>query len=235
MFVTSCDKVEKKESSNLSLPNTPKSFSSAKKVLYNKIYVGHKQTFYCGCKFTETRKVELGSCDVSPRKNIKRANRVEAEHVIPASHFGQHRQCWKEKICTNSKGDKYKGRRCCEKTDKVFRTAHNDLHNLFPSVGEINGDRSNFKWGMISGERRKYGSCDVEIDSSIRRAEPPENVRGNIARVYFYMSDTYNINLSKQQKQLFKAWDKQDPVDNWEIERNSRIEKIQGNRNTYIN
>ena len=30
-----------------------------------------------------------------------------------------------------------------------------------------------------------------------------------------------------------EAWDKQDPIDEWEIEKNRRIEKIQG-KNTYI-
>lgn len=217
-----------------SLPNTPKTFSHAKKLLYTKVYEGHPYTFYCNCKFTSTRKVYLGTCGVKPRSNAKRAKRIEAEHVFPAYHFGQHRACWREKLCTNSKGEKFKGRSCCEEIDPVFKVAHNDLHNLYPSVGEINGDRSNYRWGMISGEKRDYGSCDIEVDSTIRRAEPPENVRGDIARTYFYMEQTYKINLSDSQRQLFTAWDKQDPVDDWERERNRRIEKIQGNLNPFI-
>ena len=32
---------------------------------------------------------------------------------------------------------------------------------------------------------------------------------------------------------LFK-WNREDPVDQWEIERNNRIEKYQGNRNPFI-
>ena len=43
----------------------------------------------------------------------------------------------------------------------------------------------------------------------------------------------YNINLSDQERKLMEAWDKQDPIDEWEIEKNRRIEKIQG-KNTYI-
>ncbi|MBK8327588.1 MAG: endonuclease [Moraxellaceae bacterium] len=41
------------------------------------------------------------------------------------------------------------GRQCCESQDPVFETAHNDLHNLFPAIGEVNGDRSNYNWGMV--------------------------------------------------------------------------------------
>ncbi|MFA7084898.1 MAG: endonuclease [Arcobacteraceae bacterium] len=64
-----------------------------------------------------------------------------------------------------------------------------------------------------------------------RRAEPKEDIRGNIARTYFYFEATYGMKISKQEKQLFEAWDKLDPVDAWEIERNKRIKKIQGAEN----
>lgn len=216
------------------VPNVAKTFSTAKKRLYNEVYKGHQQTFYCGCKFTSTRKVYLGTCGVEERKNTRRSKQLEAEHVFPAYHMGQGRACWNEKICTNSKGEKFKGRKCCEQSDKVFHAAHNDLHNLYPAAGEINGDRSNYKFGMISGEKREYGQCDFEVDKEAKRAEPPNNVKGNIARTYFYISDTYNIPLSDQQRQLFQAWNKSDPVDTWERERNQRIKKIQGNANPYI-
>ena len=129
-------------------------------------------------------------------------------------------------------GKPYKGRLCCLCIDPVFRAAHNDLHNLQPSIGEINGDRGNRRFGIVAGERRKYGSCDVEVDFKSDRIEPPVNVRGDIARTYFYMRDTYNIRLSKQQTRLFEAWSKQDPVDPWE--RNRRIKIIQGTGNRYV-
>ena len=87
---------------------------------------------------------------------------------------------------------------------------------------------------MIPGEQRNYGKCNIEVDSSIRRAEPPENVMGNIARTMFYMSHTYGLNLSSQDIQLFNAWHKQDPVDEWERERNKLIAELQGNRNPFI-
>lgn len=236
VLVVGCGSIKKavEYGSQATLPNTPKSFSQAKNKLYETIYQGQAQTFYCGCKFTQTRRVYLGTCDVKPRVNTTRAKQLEAEHIFPAYHFGQFRACWREKLCTNRKGERYGGRKCCNDIDPVFRTAHNDLHNLVPSVGEINGDRSNYRWGMIAEEKRDYGSCDIEIDKANRRAEPPESVRGNIARTYFYMSDTYDIRLSKQQRQLFTAWDKLDPPDSWEKERNQRIKKVQGNLNPYI-
>jgi len=216
------------------LPKTPRSFKKAKQILYGKIYKGHRQTFYCGCNYSKKRKVNLKSCGVTPRKNKDRALRVEAEHVMPASQFGNYRKCWREKICTNRKGKKHKGRSCCIRSDKVFKAAHNDLHNLFPSVGEINGDRLNYAWGMIAGEKRSYGACNIEVSSKYRRAEPPESVQGDIARVMLYMEKTYGFTLSKPKKKLYWAWSKADAPDAWEIERNNRIKKVQGNGNVFI-
>ncbi|MCV6637822.1 endonuclease [Candidatus Albibeggiatoa sp. nov. NOAA] len=222
-----------------SLPNSPSSFSSAKSTLYKKVYKGnYDKTIYCNCTFDPDKKtVDLESCGVTPRKNAKRASRIEAEHVFPAYQFGNFRKCWREPktVCPAEEGKKQmSGRQCCEEVDPVFLRAHNDLHNLFPAVGEVNGDRSNYNWGMIDGEKRSYGECNIEVDSSIRRAEPPEYVWGNIARTMFYMSHTYGVKLSDQDVKLYTAWNKQDPVDAWEKERNGIIAKLQGNRNPFI-
>ena len=43
-----------------------------------------------------------------------------------------------------------------------------DLHNLFPSIGEVNGDRSNYIFGEIPGESRVYGQCDIEIKKKLQ-------------------------------------------------------------------
>ena len=185
---------------------SPSSFSKAKKIMYNKIYSDHQQTFYCSCDYSN-RKVNLNSCNYQVRKNHNRASRTEAEHI---------------------KGTN--GRKYCLKNNKQFKQAHNDLMNLVPSIGEVNGDRSNYRFGMIEGEVRNYGSCDVEIDRSgergSRRVEPAVNVRGDIARIYAYMSNKYGLNLSKQTKQLMNAWNKLDPVDDWEKVRAMRIKEV---------
>lgn len=216
------------------LPKTAGSFSTAKRLLYEQVYAGHQKTFYCGCTFTKTNRVYLGSCNANYRKNEARAKRLEAEHIFPASHFGKHRACWYTKACTDSQGKAYGGRRCCQKIDPHFEAAHNDLHNLQPVIGELNADRSNFSYAQLNKEQRQYGECDFDVDFSTKRVEPPLAIRGDIARTYFYMRDIYNIRLSKQQEQLFTAWNHSDPVDQWERERNRRIKSIQGIGNHYI-
>ena len=109
-----------------------------------------------------------------------------------------------------------------------------DLHNLVPAVGEINGDRSNYRFGTISGKRRRYGACDFEVDFKGRVAEPRPEIRGDIARIYFYMAATYGIRLSRRQRRLFEAWGRQDPVDAGELERERRIGEIGGAGNLFV-
>ncbi len=59
------------------------SFSQAKRIAA-KIYKNHKQTFYCNCQYNAKKQVNHRSCSYEIRKNKKRANRIEWEHVMPA-------------------------------------------------------------------------------------------------------------------------------------------------------
>ena len=70
-----------------------------------------------------------------------------------------------------------------------------------------------------------YGECKFEVDFDAKRAYVKDDIKGDIARAYLYMSKTYNIYLSDQERKLMEAWDRQDPISEWEIEKNKRIEK----------
>lgn len=48
------------------------------------------------------------------------------------------------------------------------------------------------------------------------------------------MSDKYNVTLSKQERKMMEVWNKLDPVDEWEIIKNKRVFKLQGNKNSFI-
>ncbi|MFZ4835588.1 deoxyribonuclease I [Rouxiella sp. Mn2063] len=183
------------------------------------------QEFYCGCQVNWQGKKgtpDLQSCGYQTRKGQQRANRIEWEHVMPAWQFGHLRQCWQNG-----------GRKNCAK-DPGYRQIEDDLHNLQPAIGEVNGDRNNFMYGQWNGPADQYGRCDMKIDFKNKVAEPPARARGAIARTYFYMRDRYQLPLSRQQTQLFTAWDRQYPVTDWECERDNRIAQVQGNHNEYV-
>ncbi len=213
--------------------NQSVSFSKAKKQLIN-MYQANPEatTFYCGCDIKWKGKKgspDADSCGYKPRNAVtrsgnvnQRAKRIEWEHIMPTYWFGHQLQCWQDG-----------GRKACKK-NKRFKQMEGDMHNLQPAIGELNADRSNYRFSMLEGETRKYGQCDFEVDFKAKKMEPPPGVRGNIARTYFYMSDRYKLRLSKQQKRLFNAWDKTDPVDANELMRNRRIKAVQGNGNKFI-
>ena len=221
------------------------SFSKSKKEL-RKIYQGHQTTIYCDCKYNYKDKknmIDRESCGYIPRnertkkgKVNQRAKRIEWEHLIPAENFGRQFSCWRDgdAKCTDSKGKAFKGRKCCEEVDKQYEIMQADMHNLFPAVGELNADRSNFRFDFELPSKGQYGECRFNVDFKDRRVKVREEIRGVIARDYLYFNKQYKMKLSKQELQKYNAWDKEYPADTWEIQRNNRIEKIQGNSNPFI-
>lgn len=207
----------------------PQGFEAAKVVLREQIY--HDQSrvgdFYCGCQWVwvgrSGGRLFAESCGFKMRAQANRAERLEWEHVVPAHNFGMARRCWQEGGSSN-----------CQKTDPVFNLMEADLHNLVPAVGEINADRSNFRFGMLPGVDFKHGSCDFRVDFKARVAEPRDQVKGQVARIYLYMHQRYNLPMSDGQKRLFNAWNKQFPVTEWELERDRRIKAIVGHSNPFV-
>lgn len=203
----------------------PKTFRQAKKQL-KQLYKGeHQSSFYCGCDFSYRGKKlipDLNSCGYQVRKQQKRARRIEWEHVVPAWAFGHQRQCWQNG-----------GRKACKK-DPMFKRMEGDMHNLVPAIGEVNGDRSNYRFSDWNGVAHQYGQCEMLTDFKGKRVQPTEESRGAIARSYLYMAEQYSLKLSKKEQRLYQAWHKQHPVSRWECRRNKIIEEIQGNSNTFI-
>lgn len=58
-----------------------------------------------------------------------------------------------------------------------------------------------------------------------------ESIQGDVARVWLYMSETYNIRLSRGEHTMFEAWHAADLVNAFELLRDQRIEAIQGDKN----
>ena len=210
------------------------SFSKAKKLLEQKVYFDNRETLYCAAKFDAKKNITL-PLGFTTDKHVKRSKRVEWEHVVPAENFGRTFVEWREGSpqCVSSKGKAFKGRNCASKINKEYRLMQADLYNLFPAIGSVNAMRSNYNFAMLPNERSDFGSCMMKIDD--RKVEPPVDSRGRIARTYLYMEDAYDrFHMSKQQRQLMTAWDKQYPVSAMECKMGERIEKIQGNTNAIL-
>lgn len=179
--------------------------------LYSSLESDMRTDFYCNAPFKLVKNhfEIVPSSLYSPRKPHtksgeinKRAKRIEWEHIMPAHNFGKHLPCWK-------KG----GRKEC-KNDPLFRKMEGDVQNLVPAIGEINGDRSNFRYAESNSyiDFGQYGNCKVATDFKNKRFYPADYSKGWIARSYLYMSETYNIRLSDQELKMMNAWNKMFPM-----------------------
>lgn len=189
------------------------SFAESKRIL-TKFYAENPQfmqDFYCNAPFKIVKnKLEiLPSEAYSPRNKKtkkgqinKRARFIEYEHIVPAHNFGKHLPCWKQG-----------GRKACQK-DKIFQKMEADLQNIVPAIGEINEDRKNYRYAESPKTMRftQYGNCKVFTDFKRKRFYPADYSKGWIARSYLYMSETYHIRLSNQEKKLMESWSKKYPA-----------------------
>jgi len=195
------------------------------------VYFDHQETIYCGAQFDSKKAITLPEGYAS-NKYIKRSTIVEAEHVVAAKDFGKSFVEWIEgsSVCIDYKGEEYSGRRCANKANREYRLMQADLYNLYPAIGSVNALRSNYNFTLLPGEESDFGSCQMKIAN--RKAEPPIEAPGRIARTYLHMEQTYDrYTMSQDQRKLMLAWNKMHPISEWECERASRIEAIQGNKN----
>ncbi len=212
-------------------------FREAKKFLKTLYLVHFPYTFYCNCKISvEPTKQKLipdtKQCGYQP-KSKSTEWMVNWEHVVPASKFGKNLTCWKEKICKRN-NKSYRGRKCCSEIDDCFIIMEGDVHNLVPSIYELNHDRRDYPYSIIEGEKREYGNCDFEIDSKNKIVEPKEDIRGDIARIYLYMSWFYKIELTEEEKKWIQTWNIEDPPTEQEKILNKLKAKFNGNENPFV-
>lgn len=127
-----------------------------------------------------------------------------------------------------------------------------DLHNLRPTDASVNSARSNLDFdngGSLVVDT--YGLTSSFCYSDGDSFEPRNEVKGDVARIIFYMAVRYEGAISgevdleivdyveSQGATLGKlstllAWNSQDPVDDFERNRNEVIYNYQGNRNPFI-
>lgn len=240
------DSAKSASSIDFSAARPPKTFDGAKPVAIRLWWDIGATSFYCGCAYrpatSAEKKMRSGNlwvggdgCTYKPRnaKTLKgklnaRASRIEWEHVVPADWIATGFGCQKNtrKECRAIKG---------------YEEAEGDLFNLVPAIGEINGDRNARLYGEISGDDLKYGSCDFEVittgpgEPHVRgAAEPKPSIRGDVARIWFYMRDRYGVKISSSYEKLLNAWSVADPVDDAEIARHAHIAAKMGWTNPFV-
>lgn len=134
-----------------------------------------------------------------------------------------------------------------------------DIVHVVPTDGYVNNRRGNFPFGEVgtityqsNNGYSKLGTCKTSGYSDTV-FEPNDEVKGDIARIYFYMATCYEntittwsgggvITGTKYQPyaqwtfDMLMRWSKLDPVDDVERGRNAAIAQsdVQGNRNPFV-
>lgn len=130
-----------------------------------------------------------------------------------------------------------------------------DLHHVLPTDGFVNNKRSNFPYGMVTGavswtaqNGAKLGKSNTYPNYTLNVFEPIDSFKGDLARIYFYMSTRYEGEdanwgnwemangavLRDSAVALLMRWHKNDPVSAKEIKRNNAIFVLQNNRNPFV-
>jgi endonuclease I len=121
-----------------------------------------------------------------------------------------------------------------------------DLHHIRPTDVTANRVRGRLDFDNGGHVVRAAPLCKKDGDSW----EPPDAVKGDIARMLFYMDARYEGGKRKIDLELLdftgtsgpefgklstlKQWHQDDPVSDFEITRNDKIQELQGNRNPFI-
>ena len=130
--------------------------------------------------------------------------------------------------------------------------AYTDVHNLKPCDRSVNSSRGTKDFDFGGNQHSEASDCLTDSDSW----EPPDYVKGDIARILFYMvvrydpgvdheNNTFDLELvdyttpNNTEPILGKLsslldWHLSDPVDDFEINRNEIIFGFQQNRNPFI-
>ena len=101
-----------------------------------------------------------------------------------------------------------------------------DLHHLRSADADINSLRSNYPYVDGSGAYKLIGDNEWF---------PGDQWKGDVARMVLYLNVRYGEEFVKVGGlDLLLKWNKEDPVSDFEIQRNNVIYAAQGNRNIFI-
>jgi len=136
--------------------------------------------------------------------------------------------------------------------------AGTDIHNLKPEDVSVNSTRNNKDFdegGTLATDNSPPSGYDGTLDcyTTSTTWEPPDGVKGDVARIIFYMVTRYEGENSEVDLEMVDyadsapnlepyhgvqstlySWHIADPVDSFEQNRNEVIYGYQGNRNPFI-
>lgn len=204
----------------------PSSYEDARSLL-SRLFKGPARTWYCACRYDARRQVDPKACGLPADLGARdRRTRVEWEHVVPAATFGKGLPGW-DGAAPECERRQLRGRNCLRLVSPAFNRMEADLYNLRPVVGSVNELRGSRAMSEIRGEKG-VGRCDFEVDRG--QVEPPNGVKGDVARIYLHMEKRYPGRgiVDRRDRDEYLRWDREDPAGPEECALIRRIEQLMG-------
>jgi endonuclease I len=108
-----------------------------------------------------------------------------------------------------------------------------DVHNLKPADPQQNSTRSNYPFVQGTGDAKLI----TNTSGGVIGFWPGTDDKGDIARILLYMHVRWGLNITASsvgELSLLLRWHLEDPVDDFERNRNDVIYTYQENRNPFI-
>ena len=212
--------------------HAPDNRSQAKKLI-KMIHLDYKTTWLNGCDYIydpqscmDKTLVDTLTCSVQEQNQT-----MKWIQVVPDTFYGRTMACMNEEVCVSEfTGKPYKGKLCCRQRNAKYKKMEAELFNLIPVVSAIAEKQEGKIFGEVKKSKQLIGK--VKIDNNY--IEPPDGLKGDIARVYLYMDHRYHLQLSLEQKEMFHRWHKLDAVDKKECAIAKIIMKVQDSTNRLI-
>ena len=180
-------------------------------------------------------------------KKVSSLTNYSREHVWPCANSNG---LWDR---TDSDGDGEKD------TDigEDYQGAGSDMYHIMPCTYDINSARGNKKFGEAGNKsvtkKTDGGTYPLKIVDG-NRVEVADAFKGDVARIVCYLFVHYTGSFGKTNQytgtlvlrdivdpaegltieETLAKWNKLDPVDAMEQRRNDEVQKVQGNRNPFI-
>lgn len=184
----------------------PLNYHNAREVLFGKIFLKKDENGFF-IKDIYCEKVFRNS--VGPNM-IPDPNRLNTEHSWPKKFFSK---------------------------SYPYKTQESDLFHLYPTDTIANSFRGHLEFEEVESTE-KIPNCELSkrgMDLQNHFGfEPPNKVKGDLARSLFYFSVRYNMPIPDEEEEILRKWNLDDPVDSEEKLKNDLIMEAQGNRNPFI-
>lgn len=204
---------------------SPYQYRKAIKRAAAQVHSGYPVTAFCQFPYGSDLQIQMPGASFLTAAQRK----VHWMPVVPLSRIGKdlacyHSRCqWQKRII--------KGPICCTLRNQRYKKMEGDLHNIVPVVPLLSKWRDEKNFGKVN-KQAMLGECGVRRDNDV--IEPPEYLKGTVARAYLYMHDVYDIALTQSERILFKQWHQNYPPAAWEKTWDMQVALKQGKHNPYI-